>query len=332
MRLPPFDYASPTLVDEAVTLLADAPTQARVLAGGTDLLPAMKRRCITPGLLVNIKGIAALNKLAEQEDGSWWIGAGVSVNQLKGLAALTALSQAASRVAAHELRQMGTLGGNILLDNRCWYYNRSWDWWRGKDPCYKRGGSRCYVFPSGLTCRAAASSDLPPVLIALGARVDVVSATGNRSFPVKELYQDDGARPHTLLAGEIMTGLVIPPSSAGTGSAFVKLAKRQTLDFALVNAAARITLAKDGVTCKEVAAAVSGSLVAPTAVAVEGMIGEAITMDLLDSVAAAGVKCAGIITHAGAMDVPAGYRRQVMKILLARCLEQAWSNARNEVG
>lgn len=166
MRLPTFAYATPSTLGEALRLLDQAQGQVRLLAGGTDLLPAMKRRCLAPSLLINIKDITGLKEIEEKEDGSASIGAAVNVNQVKGLVKWIALSQAASRVAANELRNMATIGGNILVDNRCWYYNRSWEWWRGKEPCFKRNGQKCYVFPSGKQCRAAASSDLAPAPIA----------------------------------------------------------------------------------------------------------------------------------------------------------------------
>ncbi|TDA69695.1 MAG: hypothetical protein D9V47_04845 [Clostridia bacterium] len=329
MRLPPFECASPASLEEAINLLGQAAGQARVLAGGTDLLPAMKRRGIAAGLLVNIKGIAGLKQVSAREDGSTAIGAAVSVNEVTGLTAWPALAQAASRVAAWTLRHMGTVGGNLLVDNRCWYYNRSGEWWRGKEQCFKRGGERCYVFPSGRQCRAAASSDLVPALVAIGARVEVQSASGSRLLAVKDLYRADGAAPHTLEPGEILTHILLPPCPAGTGSAFIKLARRQTLDFALVNVAAVISLAEDGRTCREASAAVSGSVVAPTPLPVKQLEGREITTWLLDEVAGEAVKAMGFVTYAGAMDVPAGYRRQVAGVLLRRSLEQAWERARN---
>lgn len=328
MRLPAFEYASPASLQEAVNLLGQAAGQARVLAGGTDLLPAMKRRGISAGLLVNIKGIAGLKEISANEDGSTTIGAAVSVNEVAGLTAWPALAQAASRVAAWTLRHMGTAGGNLLVDNRCWYYNRSKEWWRGKEPCFKRGGARCYAFPSGRQCRAAASSDLAPALVAIGARVKVQSASGGRLLAVEDLYRADGAAPHTLEPGEILTHILLPPCPAGTGSAFIKLARRQTLDFALVNVAAVISLGPDGRTCQRASAAVSGSVVAPTPLPVKQLEGREITPGLLAEVAAEAVKGLGFITHTGALDVPASYRRQVAGVLLRRCLEQAWEGAR----
>ncbi len=331
MRLPKFDYTSPKSVEEAVALLNQAGGKAKILAGGTDLLPALKRRSITAELVINVKGIDALRRVEDNGDGGLAVGAAVGLRQIEGLTRWTAVAQAASRVAAAELRNMGTIGGNILLDNRCWYCDRSRAWWRGKPPCFKRGGNQCYVFPSGSQCRAAASSDLAPALMALGVMAEVVSLSGSRLLPVGDLYRTDGASSHTISGEEMVTRFHLPRLPEGSGTSFMKVAKRQTLDFALVNAAAQIVLEADGVTCKEASAALSGSVVSPTALPVHPLAGQQITRALLAETAVEAVKSIGFITHAAALDVPAGYRRQVAAVLVRKCLEQAWDKAGRKV-
>ncbi|MDP2646552.1 MAG: FAD binding domain-containing protein [Desulfobacterales bacterium] len=332
MRLPRFDYASPASAEEAVRLLSQAGGKAKILCGGTDLLPALKRGSKTADLLVNIKEIPALQKMEETGDGRVVIGAAVGLGRLQSLSRRQAVVQAASRVAAAELNNMGTIGGNILVDNRCWYCNRSRDWWRGKAPCFKRGGSRCYVFPSGRQCRAAASSDLAPALVAAGVKAEIVSPAGSRLLPLEDLYQADGTRPHRLTGEEVVTCFHFPPLPRGSGSSFNKVAKRQTLDFALVNAAARIRLDADGTTCKEASATVSGSVTFPTVLPLDPLVGQKITPAVLQEAADDAVKHIGFITHAAALDVPANYRRRVAGVLLRQCLVQAWEKAASEVG
>ncbi len=331
MRLPAFEYASPKSVTETVKLLAQAGGGAKILAGGTDLLPALKRRSVVAELLVNIKEIGVLQKVENRGREGVAVGAAVTLRKLQDLALPAAVVQAASRVAATELRNMGTIGGNILLENRCWYCDRSHEWWRGKTPCFKRGGERCYVFPAGSQCRAAASSDLAPALIATGVEVEIAAAAGSRRLPVKDLYQADGACPHRISGEEMVTRFHFPCLPEGSGTAFQKVAKRQTLDFALVNAAVMISLATDGVTCTAAAAALSGSVVLPTVVPVNGLVGECITPATLDEAVAEAVSHIGFITPAAALDVPAGYRRQAAAAVLRRCLEEAWKNAGREV-
>ncbi len=331
MRLPAFEYASPRSVEEGVRLLAQAGGKARLLAGGTGLLPALKRKSTTAELVVNIKGIKTLQEAKKEESGALCLGAAVSLSRLKDLAAPRAVVQAVSRIAAAELRNMGTVGGNIMLDNRCWYCDRSCDWWRGKDPCFKRGGRRCYVYPSGSQCRAAASSDLAPVLITLGAEVEIASPKGRRRVPLRELYEGDGARPHRINGEEMVTRIHVPSLPWGSGTSFRKAAKRETLDFALVNACGRIALAPDGITCREASAAISASVVLPTVLPMDCLVGREITSATLEEAVAEAMKQAGFITTAAALDVPAAYRRQTAAALLHRCLEEAWEEACREV-
>jgi 4-hydroxybenzoyl-CoA reductase subunit beta len=331
MRLPRFEYVGPKSVEEAVALLAQAGGKAKILAGGTDLLPALKRRSIAAELVVNVKGIDALRMVEDNDDGGLAVGAAVGLRQIEGLIRWTAVAQAASRVAAAELRNMGTIGGNILLDNRCWYGDRSQEWWRGKEPCFKRGGNECFVFPSGVQCRAAASSDLAPALIALGVTAEVASPSGSRLVPVGDLYRTDGARSHTIGWEEMVTRFHFTRLPEGSGTSFLKVAKRQTLDFALVNAAAKVVMGADGVTCKEASVALSGSVVLPTQLPVHSLAGQRVTPALLAETAVEAVKKMGFITHAAALDVPAGYRRQVANVLVRQCLEQAWDQAGKKV-
>lgn len=330
MKLPKFEYARPNSVKAAVELLAQAGGKAKILAGGTDLIPNLKRRSCAADLLISIKDIEDFHKIEKQNDGGVLIGAGVSLRQVISLNKWQAVAQAASRVAAAELRNLGTIGGNILVDNRCWYFNRSREWWRGKDLCFKRGGNRCYAFPNGEQCRAAASSDTAPALIATGATVELSSTAGSSWLPIQELYQADGLHPHTVSSDKMVTGIKLPGLPKGTGTSFNKLAKRQTLDFALVNAAARIAVADDG-KCTAATVVVAGCTVMPTILPVDGLHGQVITPALLDETAADAVKKIGFITNAGTLDVPVGYRRQAAKVLLWNSLEQAWKQARSEV-
>ncbi|HLE18206.1 MAG TPA: FAD binding domain-containing protein [Syntrophales bacterium] len=330
MRLPKFEYASPKSVEAALKLLVQAGGKAKILAGGTGLLPALKRRSVIAELIVNIKEIDDLRKVEDKGGGGIAVGAAVGLRRLQDLTRWPAVVQAASRVAAAELRNMGTIGGNILLDNRCCYCDRSREWWQGKEPCFKRGGKRCYVFPSGSQCRAAASSDLAPALIAIGATAEIASPSGSRLLPVGDLFQADGACSHTIGREEIVTRFHFPGLPAGSGTAFNKLAKRRTLDFALVNAAARISREADGLTCKEASAALSGSVVLPTVLPVGQLVGQKITPATLDEIAVEAVKDIGFITYAAAPDVPASYRRLAARVLLRQCLEQAWEKAGKE--
>jgi 4-hydroxybenzoyl-CoA reductase subunit beta len=186
MRLPRFRYRAARTLEEAATWLAESPGDTMLLAGGTDLLPNMKRRQQTPATVIGLRGVHELQTIASagHEDAPpapLRIGAGVTLGHLVGHERLRAtvpgLWQAAAQVATPHLRNMGTIGGNLCLDTRCTYYDQS-DEWRRPSFCLKKDGDTCWVAPSSPTCLAVSSTDLAPMLQALDARVTLVSAEG----------------------------------------------------------------------------------------------------------------------------------------------------------
>ena len=186
MRLPYFQYHAPREVREAVELLAAAaPGDAMLVAGGTDLLPNMKRRQQVPKTLIGLRRIAALRSISNGD--GFALGAGVTLTDIVRHPALrrayTGLWQAAAQVATPHLRNMGTLGGNLCLDTRCNYYDQNYEWRKAIDFCMKKDGETCWVATSSPNCLAVSSTDTAPALIALGASVTLVSAGGDASHP-----------------------------------------------------------------------------------------------------------------------------------------------------
>ncbi|HWD15768.1 MAG TPA: FAD binding domain-containing protein, partial [Casimicrobiaceae bacterium] len=195
----PFELKRPTSVVEACTWLAQP--KARAIAGGSDLVPNLRRGIEAPDTLVDVTGVAGLDAL-DLDANPRVIGAAVTLARLAGDARIAdeypALAQAAAEIAAPAHRNAGTLGGNLCLDTRCVFYNQS-EWWRASNGyCLKRGGERCHVAPQGKRCHAAYSGDLAPALIALDAVVDLASIDGVRAVPLAALYRDDGAAHLTL--------------------------------------------------------------------------------------------------------------------------------------
>ena len=175
LRLPWFEYRAPRSVAEATQILAGEGPQAMLIAGGTDLLPNMKRRHQTPKVLVSLRGIDALKKA------NGTLGAGLTLTELLQLENLpVALRQAAAQVATPLLRNAGTLGGNLCLDTRCSYYNQNYEWRKAIDFCLKKDGSICWVATASKRCVAVSSTDTAPALIAL---TTVPSRTCGGAFP-----------------------------------------------------------------------------------------------------------------------------------------------------
>jgi len=241
MRLPWFDHRAPRSLAEAAKVLAGEGPQAMLLAGGTDLIPNMKRRHQTPKVLVSLRGVPELRR----SNGS--LGAGVTLTEIANDRPLRerhrALWQAASLVATPHLRNMATLGGNLCLDTRCSYYNQSHEWRQAIDFCLKKDGETCWVATASKRCVAVSSTDTAPALIALGATVTLVSANGERELPLAELYRNDGIDYLSRRPDEILAAVRVPE---GWSSSYWKLRRRGSFDFPVLGVAVAIRRDGDG--------------------------------------------------------------------------------------
>jgi 4-hydroxybenzoyl-CoA reductase subunit beta len=247
MRLPWFDYRAVTTAEEASRVLAGEGPQAMIVAGGTDLLPNMKRRHQTPRVLVSVRNVAAMRKFSDE--GAVSLGGALTLSQLVDNATLReryrGLWQAAAQVATPHLRNMGTIGGNLCLDTRCTYYNQNEEWRKAIDYCLKRDGKTCWVATASKRCVAASSTDTAPALIAIGARVRLVSADGERDVALADLYRNDGIDYLSRRGDEVLTEVLLPDDT-GWRSCYWKLRRRGSFDFPVLGVAAAVKLAGDG--------------------------------------------------------------------------------------
>jgi 4-hydroxybenzoyl-CoA reductase subunit beta len=248
MRLPWFRWHAPKSVAEAAKILAGEGPQAMLIAGGTDLVPNMKRRHQTPQTLVSVRAIPDLKVRA---NGSGLrLGAGRTLTQIVEDGDLRSqyrgLWQAAAQVATAHLRNTGTLGGNVCLDTRCTYYNQSYEWRKAIDFCLKKDGQTCWVATASKRCVAVSSTDTAPALISLGATVKLVSAQGERELPLADLYRNDGVDYLARRPDEILTEIALPDAT-GWRSTYWKLRRRGSFDFPVLGVAAAVKLAPDGV-------------------------------------------------------------------------------------
>jgi 4-hydroxybenzoyl-CoA reductase subunit beta len=247
MRLPWFEYRAPQSLAEAARILAGEGPGAKLIAGGTDLLPNMKRRHEVPATLVSLRRVSELKKIAN--GAGLRLGAGLTLAEVTELSAVKeryrGLYQAAMQVATPHLRNMGTLGGNLCLDTRCTYYNQNYEWRKAIDFCMKIDGDICWVATASKRCLAVSSTDTAPALIALGARVRLVSSSGEREAALADLYRNDGIDYLTRRRDEILTEVVLPKNE-GWKSTYWKLRRRGSFDFPLLGVAAAVKLAADG--------------------------------------------------------------------------------------
>jgi 4-hydroxybenzoyl-CoA reductase subunit beta len=245
-RMHAFALARPASIAEAVALLARDPS-ARPIAGGTDLVPNLRHGIGEPATLVDLGGVPGLDAIARGADGGFAIGANVTLAILARDSVIPpALRDAAASVAGPSHRSAATLGGNLCLDTRCVFYNQS-AWWRAANAyCLKHGGDVCHVAPQGKRCHAAYSGDTAPVLIALGAAVEIAGPEGMRRIPLETMYADDGAKHLTLRDGEIVVRVHVPAQPPRSRCAYRKLRARGAIDFPLAGVAARLALDSQG--------------------------------------------------------------------------------------
>ena len=242
MRLPRFRYWMPKTVKEAVRIKADCGPQSAFVAGGTDLYPNMKRRQQTPQ---DVIGLARIPGLARVRFGSGGlsIGAGVLLSNVESDSRCgreyPALVHAITEISTPLLRNMGTLGGNLLLDTRCNYYDQNYEWRQAIHFCMKKDGEICWVAPGSPKCLAVQSADSVPILIALGARAVLASRDGEREIPVERLYQNDGIHYLTKRPDELLTEIRVGKSDGWRG-AYKKLRRRGSFDFPVLSVGAAV--------------------------------------------------------------------------------------------
>ncbi len=244
MRLPWFDFRAPRTVAEAAKILAGEGPAAMLIAGGTDLLPNMKRRHQTPKVLVSLRAITSLKSFANGNGVSF--GSGLTLTEvIHNEKTPTALRQAAGQVATVHLRNMGTLGGNLCLDTRCNYYNQNHEWRKAIDFCLKKDGDICWVATASKRCVAVSSTDTAPALIALNAKVKLVGVSGEREIPVETLFKNDGIDYLSRRADEILTEIKIPQNKFK--STYWKLRRRGAFDFPILGVAVALQFSSKNV-------------------------------------------------------------------------------------
>jgi 4-hydroxybenzoyl-CoA reductase subunit beta len=323
LRLPPFRYLAPRSLDEAAQMLVQEGDQAMLVAGGTDLYPNMKRRQFTPPVLIGLRNITGLKSISGSSEHGLHLGAGVTLTALAEHPLICehypALAAAAGSVSTPQLRNVGTIGGNLLLDTRCNYYNQTEFWRQSIGYCMKKDGDICLVAPGSPRCWAISSADTAPALVSLGASVRLISVRGERILPVCEIFRDDGISPYTRAADEILSEIILPPAG-GWKSAYLKLRRRGSFDFPILGVAVALLFTADGAVADAritLGAVASHPVEATDAAAL--LIGQHLTPDLISAVANVASKRAKPLDNA---DLTINYRKQVTPVYIRRALSQ----------
>jgi 4-hydroxybenzoyl-CoA reductase subunit beta len=247
MRLPKFEYRVPRTIAEAVNIVGDVGPTAQFVAGGTDLYPNMKRRQQTPRTVISVMRVPELNQITGDGKSGVRIGASVTLTDIVEHPLINrdypVIAHVARTISTPILRNMGTIGGNLLLDTRCNYYDQNFEWRKGINFCLKKDGDVCWVAPGSAKCWAVQSSDLVPVMVAIGAKFRLASTLGERIIDAAGFYNDDGIDYLKKRPDELLVDIHLPPTN-GWRASYQKLRRRGAFDFPVLGVAAYIKLEK----------------------------------------------------------------------------------------
>jgi len=326
LPLPRCEVSFPTTLDEALTLLARP--GARVVAGGTDLLPNLKRGVGRPSALVSLARVRGLDTI-EQSGAELRIGARVTLADLARSSRVpSAIAAAAALIASPQIRNVATVGGNLCLDTRCVYVNQTELWREALGHCIKADGTECHVVPSGRRCVAASSADLPPVLMALGAWVVLVSPRGSRTVPLERIFSGDGATPMALGEGELLTEVTVPLPK-GIDATYRKLRVRKAIDFPILGLAVAVQL--EGGVCHAIRIVASCIASAPRRVTKldDLVVGRALDGAAIDAVAQ---RCFDVLHPQANIAADAEWRRAMVPVLVREALLELLARAGGDDG
>jgi 4-hydroxybenzoyl-CoA reductase subunit beta len=324
MHLPAFKYAAPKTLAKAVSAQT---TSGKFLAGGTDLLVTLKENAVAADILVDLNGIARLTGVKrDQKTNEIRIGALTTLSSLMENPLVQehfpVISRSVSLVSTFQLRNMGTLGGNLCLDTRCTYYNQPSFLKMRWEPCLKIGGKVCHVVKGKRICHAVYSGDMASLLIALNAKVRVTGPRGMQEVNLKKFFTGSGIKPNILKFNEILTEVCLPPLPEYSGVSYRKLRLRDTMDFPLLGVAVFIQMEGKNGKCRNVRLVLG--TVGPAPVVVETaptmMRGKYITPKLIEAVSKAARKVAHPVDNTASSP---RYRRQMIPLFVRNAFDEA---------
>ena len=328
MHLPKFEYVAPNNVAKAISLQKKS---GKFLAGGTDLFVAMKERISCPDLLIDLNAISELKGIEWDKKKRLRVGALTTLTQLKENPIIQKhfpiLSQTVPLVSTPQLQNMGTLGGNLCLDTRCYYYNQSVFLKKRWEPCFKIGGKTCHVVRGGDSCYAVYSGDMAIPLIALGAKVKVIGTIPAREMELQRFFSGSGIKPNILKFNEILSEVLIPPLPEHSGFSYQKLRLRDTMDFPLLGVSVFLHLeGRDG-RCGDVRLVLGAVGPSPLVVeeAAQLMRGKEITPKLIDEVSQIAWKEAHPVDNTASSP---RYRREMVRVFTRNAIQEALNRIR----
>jgi 4-hydroxybenzoyl-CoA reductase subunit beta len=313
LRLPSFRYRQPATLAEALAMKADAGPEGMFVAGGTDLYPNMKRRHQEPKTVISLMAVPELRRSDKAV-----LGAGVTLSAVARNGTTAVVRQAAALVSTPLLRNMGTIGGNLCLDTRCNYYNQSYEWRKSIDFCMKKDGHICWVAPSSPRCWAVNSSDVAPVMVAIGAEYRLASPQGERVVPAGRFYHNDGINYLTKQPDEILVDIRLPAAN-GWSAVYHKLRRRGSFDFPVLSVAAWVRW--DGKQVAEARVVLGGVASYPQEIPEAGaaLEGNRLTDESIAAAAEAAYRPSKPMDNT---DFDLSWRKQMTRVYVTRALEE----------
>jgi len=317
--LPDFRTLRPASLDEAVAAQAAG---AVPIAGGTDLLPNLRRGLGRPDILVDLTALGELGAIEIKANGSLRLGSGVTLETVaedpRVLTGWPVLAQAAALVAGPSHRAAATLGGNLCQDTRCVFYNQS-EWWRsGNGYCLKYDGDKCHVVVKSDRCYATYHGDIAPALMVLEAEAEVVGPKGKRTLPLAGLFRESGADHLALEPGEMLTAVTVPAND-GWRASYAKVRIRDAIDFPLAGVA--VALKRDGAIITGLRLAITGTNSAPLLVPIEALVGLIWSEEAAETLTQAVRKVANVLKTTV---VGVKYRRRVLFSISRKLVADLW--------
>jgi 4-hydroxybenzoyl-CoA reductase subunit beta len=333
MGLPKFEFRVPRTIAEAGRIVGDVGPTAQFVAGGTDLYPNMKRRQQTPKTVISVMRLQELNQITGDGPSGVRIGASVTLTDIVEHPLINrdypVIAHAARTISTPILRNMGTIGGNLLLDTRCNYYDQNFEWRKGINFCLKKDGDVCWVAPGSSKCWAVQSSDLVPVMVAIGAKFRLASTLGERLIEAAGFYNDDGIDYLKKRPDELLVEIHLPPTN-GWRASYQKLRRRGAFDFPVLGVAAWIQTEQDKIrtgsgsdrvaTIKDARIVLGGIAPSPLNITEAGaaLIGHAFDADHIQAAAEAAYTKARPLDNT---DFVMNWRKQMARVYTLRALE-----------
>jgi 4-hydroxybenzoyl-CoA reductase subunit beta len=329
MGLPKFQYVAPRKVGKAISLQKKS---GKFLAGGTDLFIAMKERISCPDPLIDLNSISELKGIEWDKKKALRVRALTTLTQLKENSIVQKyfpiLSRTAPLVSTPQLQNMGTVGGNLCLDTRCYYYNQSAFFKKRWEPCFKIGGKTCHVVRGGDSCYAVYSGDMAPPLIALGAKVKVMGDHSAKEIGLQRFFSGSGIKPNILKFNEILSEIAIPVPPEHSACSYKKLRLRDTIDFPLLGVSVFLRLEGRGGRCEDIRLVLGAVEPSPLVVeeAAQLMRAKYITPKLIEEVCQIAWKAAHPVANTASSPK---YRREMVRVLTKNAIQEALNGIKN---